>query len=406
MLHKEFVFLLPEGFGFSENGSFSEWVWHRLFPHLAWWPHCSLLTWFTSHLTGNGEKKGGRVQFPSSKEAAFCQCQVQWMASVFGGTEEFWTNSPVSHKRSLGGRQGERAMLGYSWYCFRNFICAELDILLVTLLGSPRSTKIFGCWSQYGETIFKSVLSYIMPPAQHTLLQTSANGSVLNFYNQARIGCVEISKQSPANQWSLPWSLWWSRVAVSLLECSSNRTASGIILLEQEQRICTTILWQFGLERVCQPKPCMVQWQRWIKSNMHTSGKPLQPGTLQSSGKLERLIRSCPQVTELWLWDIWAVLTLLWGCTRLILLRALGVAQACAWHCQDWRSLLQAGSCLCSHNCALKHWLLIGAQGQSPKMKTLWFDLFWGKALSTAVSVQFQRNSVFKTWWNKALILH
>lgn len=184
------------------------------------------------------------------------------MASVFGGTEEFWTNSPVSHKRSLGGRQGERAMLGYSWYCFRNFICAELDISLVTLLGSPRSTKIFGCWSQYGETIFKSVLSYIMPPAQHTLLQTSANGGVLNFYNQARIGCVEISKQSPASQWSLPWSLWWSRVAVSLLECSSNRTASGIILLEQEQRICTTILWQFGLERVCQPKPCMVQWQR------------------------------------------------------------------------------------------------------------------------------------------------
>lgn len=50
------------------------------------------------------------------------------MASVFGGTEEFWTNSPVSHKRSLGGRHGERAVLGYSWYCFRNFICAELDI--------------------------------------------------------------------------------------------------------------------------------------------------------------------------------------------------------------------------------------------------------------------------------------
>lgn len=48
-------------------------------------------------------------------------------------------------------------------------------ILLVTLLGSPRSTKIFGCWSQYGETIFKCVLSYIMPPAQHTLLQASAN---------------------------------------------------------------------------------------------------------------------------------------------------------------------------------------------------------------------------------------
>lgn len=133
MPHKEFVFLLPEGFGFSENGSFSEWVWHWQFPHLAWWPHCSLLTWCTSHLTGNGEKEEVRELLPSSKEAAFCQCQVQWMASVFGGTEEFWTNSPVSHKRSLGGRQRERAMLGYSWYCFRNFICAELDIAC----GSP-----------------------------------------------------------------------------------------------------------------------------------------------------------------------------------------------------------------------------------------------------------------------------
>lgn len=96
------------------------------------------------------------------------------MASVFGGTEEFWTNSPVSHKRSLGGRQGERAVLGYSWYCFRNFICAELDIACGSL-GSPRSTKAFECWSQYGEAIFKLVLSCIMPPAQQTPLQTPAN---------------------------------------------------------------------------------------------------------------------------------------------------------------------------------------------------------------------------------------
>ena len=41
-------------------------------------------------------------------------------------------------------------------------------ISLVALLGSLISTKIFEHWSQYGESIFKSVLSYVTPPAQQT----------------------------------------------------------------------------------------------------------------------------------------------------------------------------------------------------------------------------------------------
>lgn len=47
-------------------------------------------------------------------------------------------------------------------------------ISLVTLLGSLRSTEIFELWSQYGESLFKSVLFYIIPPAQQTLMQTFA----------------------------------------------------------------------------------------------------------------------------------------------------------------------------------------------------------------------------------------
>lgn len=69
-----------------------------------------------------------REQLLSRKEAALCLCQVEWIASVFRGTEEFWTHSPMSHKKALGGGRGKRAVFGYSWYCFRNFICIELDI--------------------------------------------------------------------------------------------------------------------------------------------------------------------------------------------------------------------------------------------------------------------------------------
>lgn len=92
---------------------------------------------------------------------------------MFGGSEEFWTHSPVSHKRSLGGRQGGEGNVGIQLILFQKLFVLNL-ISLVTLLGSLRSTKIFECWSQYSKSIFKNVLSYITPPAQQTLVQTSA----------------------------------------------------------------------------------------------------------------------------------------------------------------------------------------------------------------------------------------
>lgn len=82
------------------------------------------------------------------------------------------------------------------------------------------------------------------------------------------------------------------------------------------------------------------------------------------------------------------------------------VAQACGRHSQGLSSFLWAGSSLYLASYALKHWLVASAMGQSPKMKNLGSDLFWGKALwSTAVFAEFERSWVSRTCWNKVLIL-
>lgn len=60
---------------------------------------------------------------------------------MFGGTEEFWTHSPVSHRESLGGRQGEEDNVRIQLILFQK-LCVELDIAWPPS-GCCRSIKIF-----------------------------------------------------------------------------------------------------------------------------------------------------------------------------------------------------------------------------------------------------------------------
>lgn len=90
-------------------------------------------------------------------------------------------------------------------------------------------------------------------------------------------------------------------MAGSLLESNSRRTDSGIILLKWEDGICITTTLPVSLVW----RGFVSQSPAWHRGRdefniTHTSGKPLQPGTLQSSRRMERLIRSCPEVPELW----------------------------------------------------------------------------------------------------------
>lgn len=97
---------------------------------------CPSLTWLEME-----ERRGFRERLLSSEEAALCLCQVEWIASVFGGTEEFWTHSPVSHRESLGGRQGEEDNVRIQLILFQK-LCVELDIAWPPS-GCCRSIKIF-----------------------------------------------------------------------------------------------------------------------------------------------------------------------------------------------------------------------------------------------------------------------
>lgn len=86
-----------------------------------------LLSHHLVHLSPDWKWSKGRGfggWLPSSKEAALCLCQVEWIASVFGGTEEFWIHSPVSHKRSLEGRQGGEGDVGIQLILFqKRYLC-------------------------------------------------------------------------------------------------------------------------------------------------------------------------------------------------------------------------------------------------------------------------------------------
>lgn len=53
---------------------------------------------------------------------------------MFGGTEEFWTHGPVSHRKSLGGRQGEEDNVRIQLILFQS----TLFVLNLILLGLPR----------------------------------------------------------------------------------------------------------------------------------------------------------------------------------------------------------------------------------------------------------------------------
>lgn len=128
-----------------------------------------------------------------------------------------------------------------------------------------------------------------------------------------------------------------------------------------------------------------------------------------------RALRICREADQMLLWSCCALPLALGAfqliscysgeCILLALLRGLQVAQVCGRHSQGLSSFLWAGSSLYLASYALKHWLLAGTKGQSPKMKNLWFYLFWGKASSTAVFVEFKRSWVSRTHSNKAWIL-
>lgn len=125
--HKEFACLLPESYGFSGS-----WWW-VFTEHLAQSVSRSALVIFLlsphlMHLSPDWKWSWGWGLESSywAGRRQYYVCQVEWIASVFRGAEEFWTHSPMSHKRALGGGRGERAVLGHSWYCFRKFICVDI----------------------------------------------------------------------------------------------------------------------------------------------------------------------------------------------------------------------------------------------------------------------------------------
>lgn len=130
---------------------------------------------------------------------------------------------------------------------------------------------------------------------------------------------------------------------------------------------------------------------------------------------LHRALGVCGEADQMLLWSHCALPLALGAfqlfsrypgeCILLTLLTGLQVAQACGRHSQGLSSFLWAGFGFYLASYALKHWLLAGAKGQSPKMKNLWFDLFWGKASRTADFVECKKSQVSRTHRNKAWIL-
>lgn len=161
-------FLLPEGSGFSENWCFhygfdtdtSSEIW--LGDLAAFCSPYASPTWLEMEWRG-----GFRERLLSSKEAALSVSG--WMNS--GSVWRHWgiLDAQSSESQKVFGRQqGERAVLVYSWYCFRSFSCAELAItydspgVLEILEFSPNVVKVY------------SRVSYPPESAQQGLLQTSA----------------------------------------------------------------------------------------------------------------------------------------------------------------------------------------------------------------------------------------
>lgn len=113
-----------------------------------------------------------------------------------------------------------------------------------------------------------------------------------------------------------------------------------------------------------------------------------------------RALRICGETDQMLLWSCCALPLALGAlqliscysgeCIRLALLRGLQVAQVCGRHSQGLSSFLWAGSSLYLASCALKHWLLAGAKGQSPKMKKsmVWSVLRKGFKYSSFCGIQ------------------
>lgn len=197
---------------------------------------------------------------------------------------------------------------------------------------------------------------------------------------------------------------------MSLLESSSQeRIDSGSVLSKWEYRICITTMFSGILVHrgFISQSP---EWHNYRSEFWHHA----QLANLCSPGPC-RALGICGEDNQMPLWNRLALLLPLGAfwlfscysgeCILLALLRGMQVAQACGRHSQGLSSFLWAGSSLYLASYALKHWLLASAKGQSPKVKNLWFDLFWGKASSTAVFVEFKRRRVSRTHRNKAWIL-
>lgn len=189
------------------------------------------------------------------------------------------------------------------------------------------------------------------------------------------MSCVVMSKLSITSQWRLPLSFYWNKFATSLLESSSQgRIDSGKVLPKWECRIWITTTWHFSSERVYQPKAWMALLQKGVLA-AGTTGKPLQPGPLQSceclwkdwSGSALKLLCSTAVPGS-----ISAGFVLLWGVHPADPAQSTVSCTSLCWHSQGWNSFLWAGSSSCLASCALKHWLLASAKGQSPKMKNWW----------------------------------